>query len=165
MTKELEALERIGAEKLARGELIRNDDRLEPYITILKQALQRLEAIDNAKPSEALIYTNVLIEENDHDIENQNITGFDIFTQAKWVKYLNDKSSLLNTIKNTLLKAQEQEKVLEIIFEKDVDMIELGCAEYYYQYNKEVYEKYHDDDMLLTQEEFDTLKRYFENES
>ena len=38
----LECLERIGAEKLARGELIRNDDKVEPYLDTIKQALLRL---------------------------------------------------------------------------------------------------------------------------
>ena len=39
----LECLERIGAEKLARGELIRNDNKLEPYISTIKQALLKAQ--------------------------------------------------------------------------------------------------------------------------
>lgn len=39
----LECLERIGAEKLARGELIRNDNKLEPYIDTIKQALLKAQ--------------------------------------------------------------------------------------------------------------------------
>lgn len=35
----LECLERLGAEKLARGQLIRNDDKIDPYINTIKQAL------------------------------------------------------------------------------------------------------------------------------
>lgn len=35
----LECLEKLGAEKLARGELIRNDDEVEPYLNTIKQAL------------------------------------------------------------------------------------------------------------------------------
>lgn len=41
-----EALERLGAEKLARGELIRNDSKVEPYIECIKQDLERLEALE-----------------------------------------------------------------------------------------------------------------------
>ena len=46
MNKDLEALEcleRIGAEKLARGELIRNDDKVEPYLNTIKQALLKAQ--------------------------------------------------------------------------------------------------------------------------
>ena len=39
----LECVERIGAEKLARGELIRNDDKVEPYLNTIKQALIKAE--------------------------------------------------------------------------------------------------------------------------
>ena len=39
----LECLERIGAEKLARGELIRNDDKVEPYLNTIKQALLKAQ--------------------------------------------------------------------------------------------------------------------------
>lgn len=40
-----EALERLGAEKLARGELIRNDNKVEPYIKCIEQDLDRLEKL------------------------------------------------------------------------------------------------------------------------
>lgn len=36
-----EALERIGAEKLARGELIRNDSKVEPYLNILQELVDK----------------------------------------------------------------------------------------------------------------------------
>lgn len=94
MSKELEALEQIGAEKLARGELIRNDDKLEPYIGIIKQALQRLESIDNAKPSEAL--KELELVENwirDRELESSNVI-----------------EPSLNIIKNYIIKTQETEK-------------------------------------------------------
>lgn len=42
-----EALERLGAEKLARGELIRNDSKVEPYIECINKDLERLEALEN----------------------------------------------------------------------------------------------------------------------
>lgn len=43
-----EALERLGAEKLARGPLIRNDDKVEPYVNCIKQDLSRLEKVEKA---------------------------------------------------------------------------------------------------------------------
>lgn len=45
MSKSLEALERLGAEKLARGELIRNDSKVEPYINCIKQDLEAYEQL------------------------------------------------------------------------------------------------------------------------
>ncbi len=42
----LEALERLGAEKLARGELIRNDDKIENYIQSIKQDLEEKEKLE-----------------------------------------------------------------------------------------------------------------------
>lgn len=41
-----EALERLGAEKLARGELIRNDSKVEPYIECINKDLERLEVLE-----------------------------------------------------------------------------------------------------------------------
>ena len=46
MNKSLEALERLGAERLARGELIRNDSKVEAYIQTIKQDLERLEQLE-----------------------------------------------------------------------------------------------------------------------
>ena len=108
---------------------------------------QHLEAIDNAKPSEALKELDdisyLVLNEID-DLKNKEL----------WKSYF-------NTIKQALLKSQEQEKVLKIMFEKKVDMCELKiCIDEYedslYQYNKRTIEKF-----KLTQEEFELLKRYF----
>lgn len=45
-SKSLEALERLGSEKLARGEFIRNDSKVEPYIDTIKQDLERKETLE-----------------------------------------------------------------------------------------------------------------------
>lgn len=45
MSKGLDALERIGAEKLSRGELIRNDNKVEPYYKTIEKELKALEII------------------------------------------------------------------------------------------------------------------------
>lgn len=47
-SKALECLERLGAEKLARGQLIRNDDKVEPYLNTIKQALLKAEKQEKA---------------------------------------------------------------------------------------------------------------------
>lgn len=44
----LECLDKLGAEKLSRGELIRNDDKVEPYINTIKQALLKVEKEHNS---------------------------------------------------------------------------------------------------------------------
>jgi hypothetical protein len=100
----------------------------------IEKALQRLESIDNAKLSEAL----------------------------KWLeKY---KSTILfNTtiVENALLKTQEQERVLEIVKEKEVNLGMLKTCKTVEQYNAgcRIFERNE-----LTQEEFDLLKKWSEGE-
>ena len=66
-------------------------------------------------------------------------------------------------IKQALIQAQEKESVLKILFEKRVDMwhlvdlLEQDYEMYLAFCESEGYEK----DYILTQEEFDLLKRYF----
>ena len=62
-------------------------------------------------------------------------------------------SNSIDTIKQALIKAQEQEKVLKIIFEKGIDIGWLRQCKTVEEYN------YHCEAKHLTQEEFDTLKR------
>jgi len=141
-----------------------------------EQALQRLEAIDNANPSEALELVNTFLKyygEND-------------FIEAEI-----SKEDVLK-IKQALLKAQEQEKendrldtkclniladnirlenILKVIKKKRVDMETLENAIFREKakqvksglqwYNNQV--KFHSNKQL-TEEEFDTLKRYLGNE-
>ena len=71
-------------------------------------------------------------------------------------------------IREALIKAQEQEKVLEIIKEKNVDILALkDCIERELMGNiKSALEYYNenyytlDDGLKLTEEEFDLLKRW-----
>lgn len=65
--------------------------------------------------------------------------------------------------KETSNKAQEQEKVLEIIKEKKiVDIKWLKASRNYKEYNSKILDIYNDLSSLLTEEEFELLKRYFE---
>lgn len=75
------------------------------YCKYIAKELQLLEQIDNAKSSEAL---NCL--EKLGNIWHTGYTG-----KIR-------ETALYNTIKQALIKAQEQEKVLEIIKEKSVDI-------------------------------------------
>jgi len=75
-------------------------DKYPKQIKILKQALQRLEAIDNANPSEALEELKEL-----HELAYGN-------EKTSWKI---DDIRMSSHIKQALLKAQEQDKVLEIL--------------------------------------------------
>ena len=107
-----------------------------------KTKLQRLEAIDNANPSEALECLEKI----------KDGFGCDMAYYDLNLEY--------ETVEQALLKAQEQEKVLSIIKEKKVDVCELKiCIDEYddslYQYNKRNIEQF-----KLTPEEFDAVKRW-----
>lgn len=95
MSKDLEALERIETF------LKENCKHYKQDIGYIKQALQRLESIDNAKPSEAL---SMLLE-----IKQQRLNFYG--------KLLYNDKIFFETLEPTLLKAQEQEKVLKCILE------------------------------------------------
>lgn len=61
---------------------------------------------ETEKPSEALEFINNFIAENDYDLLNKNNTGYDIETQARYVQYLRNKSTMLHTIKQALIQAE-----------------------------------------------------------
>lgn len=152
MSKELEAINKI-------METYGNTNSLEGtynYFLIIKKGLQRLESIEKVKPSEALekLKENTemfdeIAQENDHSYKDNTVI-------EAYVYHFNN-----TVIEQTLIKAQEKEKVLEIIKERQVNIALLvtvrDVEEYNFYIPYEEYEKY------LTQEEFDLLKRYFKN--
>lgn len=119
------------------------------HIYILKQALQHLEAIDNANPSEALGLIKRTCEIYVDSLKQRDLIGYDIIE-----KQINEA---LDTIKQALIKAQEQEKVLKILKEKKVELMSLYLSSSVEQYNNQ----FVCDENKLTQNEFDLLKRYF----
>ena len=149
MSKELEALHTIAFNTQING--LNFGDELR----IIEQALQRLEAIDNANPSEALRELSIIrhleigFDKNGNPLNVGMVDGFE-------------------TIKQALLKAQEQEKenaelkkVLSIIKEKDVNIWYLTVStkvKNYKDYNSFLMND--KNKRQLTQEEFDLLKRY-----
>lgn len=100
MNKELEALKRI---KNFLGYNYCSVD-LPNELKCVEQALQRLEAIDNANPSEALDKLKTL--------------GHICVYRDTWTPFEIHFEEEFTTIKQALIKAQEQEKVLEIIDNK-----------------------------------------------
>lgn len=121
-----------------------------PTSTITKE-LQRLEAIDNANPSEALkqlgdISYFIMEAYSDHEPLEENQRD----SRQCFVDYCKN-------IQQALLKAKEQEKALKIIKNKWVDLYALFIA-----YDLEDYNIKHT--IELTQEEFDLLKEVLGNE-
>ena len=137
MSKEyLEALEKL-LDGYSKGMAGRS------YYDTIKQALQRLESIDNSKPSETL----EILDDFKNGLVNKE-TGMIMFNQV-WFK------NQIDTIKQALLKAQENEKVLEIMKDKWVNVAVLIHSKTVEEYNSNAYTPYN-----LTQEEFDLLKRW-----
>ena len=146
MTKELEAFENIVK---VYGDTNSLEGTYNDFLTI-KKALQRLEAIDNSEPSEALKIVETLADDG---LLNKEI-GAISYNQI-WLK------NQIEILKQALLKSQEQEKVLEIIKEKKVNIDLLYASSSVEQYNDElvrVYGMWFVKDRQLTQDEFDTLK-------
>ena len=157
MNKELKALKgRLGhihktplEEALDRLYECNDDDYTLGYqqrdYKLLQQALQRLEAIDNANPSEALKGL-------------KHIKKYYVPQPCSCTTY-----DYLEIIEQALLKAQEQEKVLDIIKEKRV-IVDLLIDNNLEDYNNKIIIIYGyalSTGRLLTQEEFDLLRRYF----
>ena len=107
----------------------------------LKQALTELQAIKNAKPSEAL--------KSLEEIGNIRGGSFDFNLTLKR-QFPNE----YETIEQALLKAEKLEKVLEIIKNKCVDIYLLKSVSEVEKYNKLIGLR----GMELTQEEFNILK-------
>ena len=111
---------------------------------IIEEALHRLDFIDNTKPSEALEYLKEL-EENKSFCSEFDLIKIDI-------------------IRDYILKAQEQEKVLEIIKNKNVDTCVLKDSDTYIEYNNAMKLRYGgtelSKDLFLTEEEFNVVKEW-----
>ena len=103
---------------------------------IIEKALQRLESIDNSEPSEALELLRM--------IKFKSINAGYNYGFGYWIK-----------IEQALIKAQEQEKVLDIIWNKKVDLWRLLFSQTLEDYNTYIMKT---GGFTLTQEEFDLLK-------
>ena len=119
----------------------------EKELSTIKEALNRLEAIDNAKPSEALKCLEEMCNDKTiHDYILYNCLDED-FTY----------------IRQALIKAQKQEKVLNIIIDREVSVQSFRRKNYKdyedYCYRSNIYEN----STPLTQEEFILLKEWLKN--
>ena len=160
MTKELEALNIIKNISLSHVETEQDEnldgeweyteyevndgtieDNYPDQIDIIEKALLELKAIKESNPSEAL---EILLKARQ-------------VCDVSCVEMCNNcqKRSAYNSVKVALLKAQENEKALEIIFKKKV-MIEAIIALNLQDYNDLV-----STDEQLTPEESDIVKRWY----
>lgn len=150
MNKELEALE-IGIPKLKKlyensAKKMSSNDILGFDFTFsyLDKALQRLKKIDNANPNEVLKHFNHF-EKWYRKICYRVVTSFELDYD-------------LETIKQYILKKQEQEKALNVIFEKGVDVGYLKTCKTLEEYNDNCWDDKEDFNKKLTQEEFNSIK-------
>ncbi len=141
MSKELEEIKTLRGFNQVE---LNNDKNINKSLDVIEQALQELQAIKSAEPSEAL-------DKFDY-IGNDIKFAYD----DDYVSY--DYTDDVEYIKNTLIKAQEQEKVLSIIKEKNVDIKFFKRCKTVEEYND--YCDEFDGEKPLVQEEFDTLKRW-----
>ena len=112
---------------------------------LVKEGLQRLKSIDSSNSNEAL--------EIIRKCENSN------YLNTWYPKFVED----LKNIENYILKSQEQEKVLKIMFDKQIDMFNLEVAidnNSLELYNNSIPENFKKS--RLTQEEFELVKRWKE---
>ena len=124
------------------------------YLKIILKELQRLEAIDNANPSEALKVLNCFLNEMTYCLEHpkEYAKGYE---KEIFYKY---KYTFETTIKQALTTKSKKELAFEIIKEKKVDVLLLTRCETVYEYNYHKWSEVGE----LTQEEFDLLKEMVE---
>lgn len=82
-------------------------EKAQKYFDIIEQALNRLEAIDNANPSEAFMKLNTLLDRANHD---EILSRKSIEFCEKWIK---ETQEAYDIIKQALLKTQEPKQYLK----------------------------------------------------
>ena len=119
ITKELDKVKEISDMVLynADGYATLPNEEVNLLIAIANQALQRLEEIDNAEPSEAwkIVYNNF-----DYLISDVGIENDDVNICLKTIK------EQLPTIKQALIKAQIEHKALEVLKQNVKVIIDYG---------------------------------------
>ena len=148
MSKDVDEMNRLleGLERLAMPDELHNEEckkagvELTEDYDLIKEALFELKAIKEAKPSEAMECIKRIWDDIDaYNDFRQDFKG-------------------LKIIENYILKAQEQEKALKVIFEKKVDVYmlnDLGTLEDYNEWVLKKYGTYYQ----LTQDEFEFIGR------
>lgn len=115
----LECLERIGAEKLARGELIRNDDKVETYFNTIKQALLKAQEpkqyVDELKLVEKKLKALEILKQN---VKVSIDYGEEKDISMALVFYIDNKKTIY--IVDEVIKEQNPEHFKELELLKEV---------------------------------------------
>ena len=153
MEKEFEALdnlEKVIEEITINNADLRNTLKTSVLITTIKQALTELKEIKEAKPSEAM---EILLKAKQ---ERLNFYGI----------LLDNDEIFFEKLEQALLKAQELEKVLEIIFKKGLPLSEIKMIKQSDNYEQYVigfsWANFKNISIQKTQKEFALLKRWSE---
>ena len=165
MSKELEEIKTLRGFNQVE---LNNDENINKSLDVIEKALQRLESIDNANPSEALktledLRKQVSFANSDgcifNDIYEDIIRDIEIIKQALINEQEQEKEidRLENQCLDVLGDNIRLKKVLEIIKERQVDVFHLMRSETVEEYNK----IWDSSKYCLTQEEFELLKAYF----
>ena len=154
MSKELEKVNEIHNKVIyyADGTAVIESGYFNLLITYAKESLQRLESIDNSNPNEALECL-------------EKVKGYRTGGINSVEVYLEETKEYIS-IEQSLLKQQEQDKVIEILKKKRVDLSYLRCCfednQSVHRYNEYIRNKTmdYDHEEELTEEEYDLLKRW-----
>ena len=140
MSKELEALDVI---VFHRFDDLFDDEEYDKNVNIVEEGLERLEAIDNSNPSEALESIEEFIEDNKKSIEVSKANNFKTI-----LTHLEIKKRKLITIKQALIKAQEDKIIADFIRE-------------HYKLSNDINKNYLELKKPITVEEHNKFKRGF----
>ena len=121
-------------------------------LEIIEQALTELKQIKEAKPSEALKYVDGKIADLEDDLQHYTMVDKDKCREF----YIREDLKQFTNIQQALTKAQEQEKVLELL-KPLCEVVETPVKKFrYLKINGVVVYTF------KTEEEFDLLKRWCE---
>ena len=121
-------------------------EKAQKYFDIIEQALQRLEAIDNAKPSEAFECLNKIVESFNETTTGMNGLGEVVVTNDLIYGFKEE----LNTIKQALVKAQEQEKK-NVDYGSARERWKIICQMIKRMFGFDIEEKWSEDNKVITQ--------------
>ena len=164
MSKELEAfglIKRTCELYIESRSYLKGSDIIENQINeALNTIKNHLEAIDNAEPSEALKKLEMLSDCAEAMKEEPS---------SNWIEYADNETELdyqlwraYEDLKSALLKAEKEHKALEIIKEKNVDILDVKLYENYEHYCRAKEDSRLRKDWWLTKEEFNLLKEVLE---
>jgi hypothetical protein len=148
------------------------DEKYDSPVDVIKQALTELKSIKEANPSEALRKLNIIrhleigFDKNGNAITLNDTSALKIIEKAllkaqdleKEIEILKEyRKDYLSRLDNLEKHSLKQDKALEIIKEKKIDVVKLCCSLDAESYNLSIEILGLNDSFKITQEEFDLL--------